>query len=67
MPEKLSDQISGEINRVRAEIEKQKRLIKGNADKPLTMETATQEMKALHTRLAVLEANLAKETGEASD
>jgi hypothetical protein len=58
----LPNQIAEEIERVRGEIDKQKRLIKSNLKKKLVVETAEQEMKALHTRLAVLEANLAKET-----
>ena len=62
----LKDQISSEIKRVRVGLEEQKRLIKVSIDKPLTMETAVQEMKALHTRLALLEANLAKEIDQIS-
>ena len=40
-------------------IDEQKRL-----EKKLVVETAEREMKALHTRLAALEANLAKETAK---
>ena len=58
----LKRQISAEIERIQQEIRSQKALIKDSVDKPLTLETATQEMKALHTRLAVLEANLATES-----
>ena len=64
MPEALRDQIAAEIKRVQSEIEQQKRLIKNNISKKLVVETAEQEMKALHTRLSVLEANLAKTTAE---
>jgi hypothetical protein len=64
MPETLRDQISAEIKRVQAAIDEQKRLIKNSIAKKLVVETAEQEMKALHTRLSVLEANLAKETGK---
>lgn len=59
----LKHQIIAEINRVREEIQFQKELIKDSIDKPLALETATLEMKALHTRLAVLEATLANEIG----
>jgi hypothetical protein len=63
MPDDLRSQIAAEIKRVRSEIDQQKRLIKNNIAKKLVVETAEQEMKALHTRLSVLEANLAKEIG----
>jgi hypothetical protein len=53
--------IAAEIKRIQEEIGKQKRLIKANAINKIVSETAVQEMKALHTRLTVLEANLAKE------
>ncbi|WP_068016353.1 hypothetical protein [Rhodoplanes sp. Z2-YC6860] len=56
----ITSQISGEISRVKGEIGDQKRLIKKNVGKKLMVETAEAEMKALHTRLSVLEANLAK-------
>ena len=62
MPDELRSQITAEIKRVRTEIDQQKRLIKNSIAKKLVVETAEQEMKALHTRLSVLEANLAKET-----
>jgi hypothetical protein len=58
----LPNQIAAEIKRVQTEIEDQKRLIKASVKKKLVVETAEQEMKALHTRLAVLEANLVKES-----
>jgi len=60
MSDDLRTQITAEIKRV--EIDQQKRLIKDNVANTLVVETAEQEMKALHTRLSVLEANLAKET-----
>lgn len=56
----VSKQLNEEIERVRSEIEAQKKLIKKNTGKKLMVETAEAEMKALHTRLSVLEANLAK-------
>ena len=43
------------------EIDEQKKLIKHHVGNKLMMETAEQEMKALHTRLSVLEAYLAKQ------
>jgi hypothetical protein len=64
MPETLRDQIAAEIKRVQSEIDQQNRLIKNNIAKKLVVETAEQEMKALHTRLSVLEANLAKTAAE---
>ena len=57
----LRPQIAAEIKHVQGEIGRQKRLIKNNAANKIVLETAEQEMKALHTRLTVLEANLAKE------
>ena len=62
----LRTQLADEIKRVETEIEAQKRLIKNNLGKELVIETAEQEMKALHTRLSVLEANMAKETARTS-
>jgi hypothetical protein len=56
----VSKQLNEEIERVKGEIEAQKKLIKKNTGKTLMVETAEAEMKALHTRLSVLEANLAK-------
>jgi hypothetical protein len=65
MPDDLRSQIIAEIKRVESEIDQQKRLIKNNVENKLVIETAEQEMRALHTRLSALEANLAKE--EAAD
>ncbi len=56
----LKNDLNAEIERVRGEINEQKKLIKINVKKNLVVETAEVEMKALHTRLSVLEANLAK-------
>jgi len=56
----LTNDIKSEIERVKVEIDEQKKLIKSNVKKNLVVETAEVEMKALHTRLSVLEANLAK-------
>lgn len=53
--------IQKEIARVKGEINEQKKLIKQHVGKKFMVETAEQEMKALHTRLSVLEANLAKQ------
>ena len=49
-----------EIARIGSEIDEQKKIIKKNVGKKLVIETAEAEMRALHTRLSVLEANLAK-------
>jgi hypothetical protein len=59
----LRADLTAEIQRVNDEIEQQKKLIKKNVKKELVVETAETEMKALHTRLSVLEANLAKVGG----
>jgi hypothetical protein len=64
MPDDLSTQIAEEIKRVQAGIDQQKTLIKKSITQKLVVETAEQEMKALHTRLSVLEANLARETAK---
>ena len=48
MPNDLRSQISAEIKRVQGEIDQQKQLIKHNIAKKLVVETAEQEMKALH-------------------
>jgi predicted nuclease with TOPRIM domain len=56
----IRKQLEEEISRIKGEIDEQKRLIKKNVGKTLMVETAEAEMKALHTRLSVLEANLAK-------
>jgi hypothetical protein len=65
MPDDLRSQITAEIKHVKAEIDAQKSLIKNSTTKKLVVETAKQEMKAFHTRLSVLEANLTKETARA--
>jgi hypothetical protein len=58
----ITKQITDEIKRVQSEIDHQKRIIKRSVDNKLVVETAEQAMKALHTRLAVLEANLEKQS-----
>ena len=45
-----------EIKRVQSQVHQKKRLIKKNIAKKLLVETAEQELKALHTRLSGLEA-----------
>jgi hypothetical protein len=52
-----------EIKRIKGESDEQKKLIKHHVSNKLLFETSEQEMKALHTRLSVLEANLAKAEG----
>lgn len=64
MPEELRTQIAAEMKPVLTEIDQQKTLIKNNIAKKLVVETAEQEMKAVHTRLSVLETNLAKQTAK---
>jgi hypothetical protein len=61
MPD-LQKQLREEIKRVEDEIDAKKSLIKKNIGNSLIVETAELEMKALHTRLSVPEANLAKQT-----
>jgi hypothetical protein len=59
MPDIRNDLIS-EIRRIEGEIDERKTLIKHNVGNKLVIETAEMEMKALHTRLSTLEANLAR-------
>lgn len=54
-------QLTEEMERIKVEIDEQKKLIKKHTGQQLMVETAEAEMKALHTRLSVLEANLAKQ------
>ena len=61
MPD-IRSQLAVEIERVKSRIVARKRLIKDNIGKTRVIETAEQEMKALHTHLFVLEKNIAKET-----
>jgi len=56
----LADQIQTEIKSVEKLMVSQKRAIKRLLDDPVALETAEREMKALHTRLAVLQRNLTK-------
>jgi hypothetical protein len=60
MTQALKDQLTAEIRRARAEVQDRKRFIKAHIGQTLIVEEATQQMKALHTRLSVLEGNLAK-------
>ncbi len=50
--------LEDEIARIETGIEGQKKIIKKNLARTLVVETAEAEMRALHTRLSVLEANL---------
>ena len=59
----LIQQLTDEIERIKGQIDEQKKLIKKHAGKRLMVETAEAEMKALHTRLSRLEASLAKQGG----
>ena len=56
----VREAIAKEIRRIKVEIDEQKKLVKNSVGNPLSVETAETEMKALHTRLSTLEANLAK-------
>ena len=56
----IQEDITTEIKRIKGEIDSQKALIRRNVGKKLVVETAEVEMKALHTRLSTLEANLPK-------
>ena len=51
MTNDLCRQIQAEIKRIQSEIGQQKKLIKDNVANKLVIDTAEQEMKALHTRL----------------
>lgn len=59
----VKDDIDQEMKRVRDEIDEQKNVIKHYLGNTLAVETAEQQMKALHTRLSVLKTNLAKAEG----
>ena len=54
------EELENEIARIDQEINAQKKVIKRNLGKPLVIETAEAEMRALHTRLSVLKSNLSK-------
>ena len=62
MTQSIKDQLTSEIRRVSAELQDRKRFIKAHVGQALVVEEAGQQMKALHTRLSVLEGNLAKIT-----
>ena len=64
MNESVVTQLRAEIRRVEGEITQQKRLIKAHIGQTLAIETAEQELKALHTRLVVLTTNLDKMTSQ---
>ena len=63
MPDDLKTELPKEIARIKRELEYQKRVIRKNIGKQLAIERAEAKMRALHARLAVLEANLALQTG----
>jgi uncharacterized protein involved in exopolysaccharide biosynthesis len=57
----ITKQITAEIEKIQAGIDAQKRVIKHNADnKGVVVQEAEQQLKALRTRLRVLETNLKK-------
>jgi deoxyribose-phosphate aldolase len=53
----LLTRITAEIKDLQRQVDAQKRIIKKSAGKVRTIEQAEAELKALHTRLAVLEKN----------
>jgi hypothetical protein len=66
MPDLIS-RISEEIAQVRTAMDEAKHLIKHRTAKGLSLEEPEQTLRELRTRLAVLEANLNKAEGLASD
>lgn len=54
----LFTRITTEIKQLERQVDAQKRVIKKSAGKTRKIEQAEAELKALHTRLAVLEENL---------
>jgi hypothetical protein len=56
----IKKQIITEIEKILAEIDAQRRVIKHNIDKGLVVQEAERQLKALRTRLGVLENNLKK-------
>jgi uncharacterized protein involved in exopolysaccharide biosynthesis len=60
MANDLFTRITAEIKELQREADAQKHVIKRSAGKPPVIEAAEAELKALHTRLAVLEENLKK-------
>jgi hypothetical protein len=62
----LADSIRDEIASVERQMEDQKHLLRRAADNQVVFEAAETELKALHTRLAVLKGNLRKYSASAT-
>jgi len=62
----LLTRITAEIKQLERQVDAQKRVIKKSAGKAPAIEKAEAELKALHTRLAVLEENRKKLAGQES-
>ena len=56
----LAQQIEIEMKSIERQMETEKRAIKRAIGDPLVMETAESNLKALHTRMSVLQRNLEK-------
>ncbi len=56
----VEDQITAEIKKIENNMEAQKRVIKNSLGNAPVLEAAELELKALHTRLALLKGNLNK-------
>jgi len=56
----LAQQIEIEMKSIERQMETEKRVIKRAIGDPLVMETAESNLKALHTRMSVLQRNLEK-------
>lgn len=56
----VEDQITAEIKKIENGMEAQKRVIKNSLGNAPVLEAAELELKALHTRLALLKGNLNK-------
>jgi uncharacterized protein involved in exopolysaccharide biosynthesis len=56
----LADSIRDEIASIEQQMEDQKHLLRRAADNQVVFDAAETELKALHTRLAVLKGNLRK-------
>ena len=58
--EQVAQPITAEIIKIEHEISAQKKIIKASLGNTIAIETAEQELKALHTRKNVLTTNLKK-------
>jgi hypothetical protein len=60
MEKPIADQIVHEMKQIDREMDAQKNVIKNSLGNAPVLEAAESELKALHTRLAVLKGNLRK-------